>query len=224
MLLAFASIPRRPVVFFQGDQVDQEHGASILSWLTFSWSVLDRAGTDTPENSSLKDISGVAHGTRVRDLSERLRVGRREPRLWKQLVHTFSTQLTQQWLLVFCTAISEFLSRYTQYRLLQSLERQAKSDDEVWLWVAGLGLSLLTETIISGWLSWVTQWKLQMPMIALLNALTLGKTTRRQLAYETASSLERNCEKKQDQQSGPSLTNMINNDRFASYPFLNVHC
>lgn len=218
ILFGAICLPRRPVVFYRGHRVDQEHGASVLSRFSFSWSPFHRSGEAQPEKIDLQDVPAVAHSWRVRTLRERFESmgrgasGSPSP-LWQRLVRTFWPRLAQQWLLVLLTAVSEFGSRVALHQLLKGLEKSHSGQAGVspagpWIWVAGLGLGLLANTVARAWLNWVTQMKLQMPVMALLNALVFDKTTRRQLHHEAASP----GEKGKGQPAGPSLTNMLDNE------------
>lgn len=104
--------------------------------------------------------------------------------LWWQLVTMFRKQISQQWLLIALRATSEFATRLILFRLLRCLE--APTDNRLhhsfpsraMLWVAGLAASLLVESFASQWLNWISQMKLSMPVIALLNGLVFEKMTR----------------------------------------------
>jgi hypothetical protein len=217
VLLACASLPRRPMVFFQGNRVDHEHGASILARLSFSWGPFHQTWAGgIPEKIGLRDLPAVAHNLRVRTLERRFRNKAGKAVLWRQIFRTFLARLIRQWLLVLLKALSGFGSRFAFHQLLECLESRLVRGSEAWMWVIGLGFGLLAETIVGGSLSWFTQMKLEMPVIALLNALVFEKTTRRQLVHGKSQANGGN--EKEEQQPGPSLTDMISNDRYVSVP------
>lgn len=138
------TLPRRPIVFFNGKQVDQENGAPILDRLTFSWSPFHQSRAAISETIDLHDLPDVSHKLRARTLKDRFnntlggKVG--ELILWKQLLRTLRRQLIHQWLLIFLKATSEFGSRFALYRLLQCLELSSlpKGNSLALTWVAGL--------------------------------------------------------------------------------------
>ncbi|RFU80780.1 abc bile acid transporter [Trichoderma arundinaceum] len=74
----------------------------------------------------------------------------------------------------------------------------------------------MMETVTANWLHWVTQMRLQMPVIALLNALVFEKNMRRQSIHETAEPPDQTKgRKKKGQQtasSSSSLADIITND------------
>ncbi|KAL7790293.1 ABC transporter [Trichoderma ceciliae] len=216
-----ASIPsaQRCSAASQGPQNDNEYNTSILSKLFFSWSPFH--GDAVPDKIELQDLPDVAHHTRTQtlvDLFKQREEKSRKKSLWKQLAQTFLAPLVQQWLLVLFKALSQFGSVLALHRLLRQLEDRLAhiNGSGPWTSVIWLGFALMVETTTANWLTWVTQMRLQMPIIALLNTLIYEKNMRRQLICGDAQSLDLIKDgKKRGRQpvSSPiSLTDMITND------------
>ncbi|KAH6606189.1 abc bile acid transporter [Trichoderma cornu-damae] len=173
-----------------------------------------------PEKIGLQDLPDVAHDARAQTL---VRVFRRvEQRagnasLWEKLARAFATPLIQQWLLALLKAFSQFAGIFFLHRLLEQLEGPVPYADGrgPWTQVFGLGFALTMETVTTNWLIWVTQMKLEMPVIALLNTLIFEKHMRRPLPHEAEQSPDqtRGGQTRDQQSASPSsLTDMISND------------
>jgi hypothetical protein len=87
-------------------------------------------------------------------------------------------------------ALFGFTAQFCLHRLLQRLEQGSNAwsaDRDAWLWTAGLGLNLLLEVFVDNWLKFVTEMRLQMPIIALISTLVFQKATRRPITYDIQS-------------------------------------
>lgn len=217
-LYALLSLPRRPIVYFQNHRVDNEDGASLLARLSFSWGIQHDASDTPPERYTLENLPGVAHNQRVATVEARFaKVTSDEQSLPARLVWAFKRQFAQQWGLVFVQAAMEFGSRWGMYRLLQSLEAaggvRGGGDDDGYgekgremkmgagVWVLAISVGLIAQNVASKWVLTVTQAKLQMPMISLIQMLLFRKMTRRQMGGEG------------EEESGTtSLSDMLSND------------
>lgn len=215
MLCVFMSLPRRPSVYFRGKPVDEANGASLLSKLTFTWCHLHRPGAGIPAQIHLQDLPVVAHKLRAQTLQERYQTRASGSSLWRQIMAMFLPEFLHQWLLVLLKALSEFGTRLVLYGLLKHLERGTEDVHMLWMCASGLSVGLLAEAIVKGWLTWVTHMKLEMPIIVLLNTLVFDKMLRKQLANGTQQSQSEGTLDKQQQQSMPSLADIISNERYA---------
>lgn len=213
ILFGLGSLHRRPAVFLDSSPVDQETTVSLLAMLSFSWYPFHRTGIGYPDSLDLQDLPAVASNLRARNLRAAFGSRERSSRLWKRLIGTFWVRLGQQLLLVVVKVVSEFGSRLALHRLLQALEKPALDASEARLWVLLLGVALTFDAIAGGWLAWITQMKLQMPIIALLKALIFEKMTRRQITYEDNSLRDDNSARKIYPHLNSSLTDMMSNDR-----------
>lgn len=205
---AALSIPCSPQLFYHGQPVDQELSTSVLGRLLFAWGPFRRDGTLLKGSVSLDNLPVVGHATRIRTQKDLFKA-RAAPsdRLWLQLLKTFFPTLTLQWLLVILDAVFQFGGGYALFKLLAALEQPVEPAGAacVWAWTAGLGVSLVAQTLAGSWVVWVTQLKLQIVIEGLLKSLVFDKTTRRRLIVETNTPSA-------GKEEELSLTEMITND------------
>ncbi|KAH8671581.1 putative ABC bile acid transporter [Xylariales sp. PMI_506] len=212
VLFAFSGISQRPIVLFHAYPVDQERGASLFAKLSFSWSPLHEPRFRRPDNLTLDDLPVIAYRGRVKTLRQSFGTWDEKSILWRLLLQMFWPQFVQQWLFVLLNALCGFASRYSLHHLLRHLEFESTSNGHVWKWVVGLGLTLVLESIIEGWVHWITQTRLEMPIITLLKALIFEKTTKRQLLQTSAPSAQTKGGKLAARYSSISLNNVFLND------------
>lgn len=225
VLIALLSLPRRPTVFHRGHQVDQEYGVSILERYSFSW-VSDIFSLAKAGPLRIQDLPSLGYHMRVCTLKARY-AAHNSPRLWMQLLRTFGHQLVQQWILTALKALCGFGSRFAIYQLLRVLDcsksptrgtTQGVSVVSVAsFWALALGLSIVMESLVGTRLSWFSETRLAMPVIALLNALVFEKSTRVQISHEASRADGSEKQKKDGRNTimgaNQSLTNMMTNDR-----------
>ena len=185
--VAFASIPRRPDVFLDGNIIDQQYTVSLLRRYSFSWAtpLLVLAKTRALD---LSDLPQLDHHTRSRNLSARLPTDNCERRLWRLLVTAHARTLVHQWTLILLKSVFGFTTPFVLHRFLQRLERAPNAsgtDGQAWAWVLALGFSLLMEVLVDGWLKWVTESRLELPLQAQLQSLVFQKAMRRQIVHDT---------------------------------------
>lgn len=204
--------------------ISPEDRPSLLDTLFFSWSPFHRAAV--PDTIQLQDLPDVAHHTQAQTLAQRFKSKKGNGSLWKQLALTFTTPLLQQLLLVLFKALSQFGGVVILHRLLQQLEGHSAPShgSSPWVFVLGFGLALMLETIMVNWLTWVTQMRLQMPIIALLNTLLFEKNMRKQLMHEESSRQVKDGKDKSQHLLPSSLTDMISNDRCVRSDSCTRHC
>ncbi|KAL1840259.1 hypothetical protein VTK73DRAFT_3804 [Phialemonium thermophilum] len=225
-LLASLSLRRRPTVFFRGQRVDQEHGVSLLARCSFSWiAPVFRLARARP--LGLPDLPAVGHRRRARTLRQSLAAQQRSQRLWRQLVGVFAPTIVRHWVLVLLAALCGVGSRAALYQLLRCLEPAQRRPDEdlpsgdttraALAWVAVLGLSLAARSVLDTRLSWLSETRLQMPVIATLKALVFDKSTRIPISHGAAAPSgdqrqPRQTGKEARGGAGPSLTSLMTND------------
>lgn len=71
------------------------------------------------------------------------------------------------------------------------------------------------ENFVSSWLGWITQMRLSMPVMALVNSIVFDKMTRRQQVPQ--ASQQANSEREDGSQSDLSLADILSNDRFVFF-------
>lgn len=206
--LSFLSFPKRPVVFFNGNAVVNENGASVIDWLLLSWGFLYQRATDVPEEISLEDVPAVGSSLRLNALRAKFSTTEESNGLWTRLLRVVSRPLVVQYTLVIVKATSEFGSRFALFKLLVSLENNTTRANEAALFAALIAFSLVVETISGNWLSWVTHAKLYLPLDALLQSLIYEKLTRKRAITDST----RNDGSKKE--NAPSTSDMVNNHRY----------
>lgn len=195
---SFAAFPRRPDVYEDGHLVDQQHTLSLLSLFSYSW---NRVIFDIPKGGqmNMSDIPMLDHSTRSRNLRDSFFARRgKGSRLWRQLIKAYSRELVIQWLL---TLVIAFLALFPQLVLFKFLERIESREDfnsadpGLFAWVFGLLLSQLLQVGVYNWLRWITNSRLDTPVLSLLQALVFSKALKQ---YETAAPGQKEGGKEKD--------------------------
>ena len=176
-------IPRRPDVFFQGDQVDRMYSASALGRYTFSWpsGLLNLAAKK--KDLDLSDLTRPDQYTRADCMSANWKS--RKPgghRLWLAMVLAHKKPLAVQWFLTLCASMLNFAPQWVTLQLLRYLEgRQpgGKESLEVWMWVVWLGVAIIAQSWVESYLWWLSFSDLHIPVRAQLSALIFEKSMRR---------------------------------------------
>jgi hypothetical protein len=216
LLFMLASIPRRPLVFFKGQAVDQQHGASIISRYSFSW-VFPVLRLAKSRPLTLHDLPSVDHEIRARTVVAKFSGKKGTERFWKLMLRSHAHILSFSWLLVFFKALFGFFAQISLHRFLQRLETGLDTgiaEKEAWRWVMALSCSLLAEAVVETWFKWVSEMRLEMPIIAFITAIVLQKTTRRLISYEPQNARPKSSSgKRNNYQHGKSVINLITGDR-----------
>ncbi|KAI4194394.1 MAG: hypothetical protein LQ350_007789 [Teloschistes chrysophthalmus] len=182
-ILAFLSIPRRPMVYLDGKLVDRELTATVLGRFTFSWAgpMLTAAGSLT--NFSLDDLPNVSNYMRSRFLlGNFLRHSRRSRRLGRHLLHLFRWPVLRQVILTVITNFTRMGPQYAMYRLLLLLEIRSRGSQIMLtasLWVAVLASCLFFNAIADSWLLWVGWSQIAIPLRTILSISIFTKSLRR---------------------------------------------
>lgn len=180
VVFALASLPRRPDVFVNENLVDQEHTFSILSRVSFAWAegVLRIASKRTLD---LADLPYLKYAFRSKNLAASFVTGGSRKRLWRRLVITHAWALFYQWVMNFIDSVLTFAPQFFLLHFLRQLERRdVESPMGRWIWVLGLGLSMIVGIGVHLWQAWVTTSLLEIPVQAQLSSLVFQKVMRRQ--------------------------------------------
>jgi len=194
---SFAAFPRRPDVYEDGCLVDQQNTLSLISLFSYSW---NRVVFEIPKERQLApaDIPALDWTTRSRNLQAGFLARCGEGRLWRQLIRAYTYELVIQWTL---TLVIAFLSLFPQVVLYNFLERietrkdYATTDPALLAWVFGLLLSQLLYVGVYNWLRWITNSRLDTPVLSLLQSLVFFKALKQ---YETAAPGQKEEEKADD--------------------------
>lgn len=185
--LLFLSLPRRPVVYVEGQEVLDRNGASPLSYVFFSYSFLSRnTSSRLPDKLALHDVPLPHYSLRAGHLQRHLTNLDSPGRLWLQLLRSLIGPLSKQWFAVIVKAASELGSRHALFQLLQRLEHSgevATYQRDTWVWVMYMGVALLCDAVADSWLYWFTTGDLLTSSTSILQAVIYDKITRRQNVY-----------------------------------------
>ncbi len=185
-------IPRRPDVFFQGEQVDRMYTASAIGRYTFSWpsGLLNLAAKK--RDLDLSDLTRMDQFTRADSMSANWKSQKHSGhRLWLALVLAHKKPLFVQWFLTFCASVLNFAPQWVILQLLRYLEdRQhgGKQSLEVWMWVVWLGVAIIGQSWVESYLWWLSFSDLHIPVRAQLSALIFEKSMRRKDVKGTGKS------------------------------------
>ncbi|KAI1994791.1 hypothetical protein LOZ53_001750 [Ophidiomyces ophidiicola] len=176
-------LPRRPDVFRNGKAVDRQSTTSFLSMISFSWANPVLVFAIKNQRLNIDDLPELNHSTRSRTLLESFTKTRKKgQKLWVTLVHEHSSALLLQFVLVSVVSVLSFAPQIALLGILRSLEARAAgiwNPVITWLWVIGLGGSILLESTVESWLFWVVYYKLAVPVYEQLSAVIFAKSLRR---------------------------------------------
>jgi hypothetical protein len=215
--LSFISIPRRPDVFYNGNSVDRQFAISIFDRYSFSWATPVRRLAMT-RHLKISDLPSVDNSMRSRTLCKEYEKRKGHGRLWMQLVKTYRWTCIHQWSLIFFKSTLGSVVQISLHRFLQTLETvsvNGPGSKEEWVWVLLFSFGLTAEVIVSTWLKWVTEMRLEMRTTALLAAVIFQKTTRRKIIERSQESIPRsspNIGDQENQTTRQSETNLIRAD------------
>ncbi len=183
--IACLTLPRRPAVYEDGRLVDQQNGASVISLLSFSWYPFYQPSFYSFDSLRLLNVP-------ITPLAQRIRTVRRDfiqcasgDMLLSQLAWAWRSSFSMQWTLTLLHSMSQFSGQYLLQRLLGCLEQPHSQQQHAMGYALCLGLALLSENMSAGWITWVTQAKLSIPMTALLKGLLFEEMTKKQSSQRT---------------------------------------
>jgi ABC-type multidrug transport system fused ATPase/permease subunit len=178
-LLAIVQVlfPRRPDVFTpEGKLVDLERSASAFSRYSMRWctTALSLAGKQVPIN----ELPALDYLTRSKSQPSLLTTSP-DTTLWNRILVRRYLGFVKQWSLMFVRAILIFGSPYCVMRLLKSLEDDQGRADDAWIWLIGMGLSSICQTVVSHQLVWIQWSEMGVPLRAQLIMAIFQKAMRR---------------------------------------------
>ncbi|OAA79643.1 ABC transporter, transmembrane domain, type 1 [Akanthomyces lecanii RCEF 1005] len=183
LAIILSCVPKKPKIYLQNTAVVNRNGASLLSWITFSYGFLHQKSTARlPAELSLDNVPAVDSSFRTETLRKRFGDVRAGDRIWLRLLRFCQGPLLLQWSFVLLKAIAEFGSRYALFNLLKGMENNDApgSNSELWKWVGVMLLGMLSGAVADSWLYWVTSGVLHATVVSALDALVIGKMMRRE--------------------------------------------
>lgn len=205
--------PRRPEVFTpEGKPVDLENSSSAFQRYSMQWctSVLRLAG----ENISLDRLPALDHQTRSR--TQPL-ITASEKSLWSYILAERLNGFVKQWALMLMRTVTTFAPPYCVMQLLKSLEDRQGTTKDAWIWLFGIGVSSISDTVLRYHLAWVQWSEMGVPIRAQLITAIFRK------ALRIKDSKDPNISKKKAASDRPEPINLISSDTlsFAKFTAIN---
>lgn len=197
-------LPRRPDVFRNGKPVDQQYTTSFFNRVTFAWAdpLLNFAARN--KGLDIDDLPEVDRATRSKYLRHKFEKQiQTSQRVWRTIVMAHLPALILQSILVTLSCFLNFAPQVALLGILKALEARSRGSwdpAEAWIWVIGLGISMLLEATIGGWVFWIVYSKLAVPVQEQLSAVIFAKAMRRKDVRSTRRSL------RNEDETGPQDT------------------
>lgn len=175
-------LPRRPLVFSNGQVVDGQFSVSLLSRWTFSWVDGLLAFAKTNRGLDMVHLPQLHVRVRSKYLEASFYAKRRSNILWKDLLQAHRLELFGQSLLAMSQGIIQFAPQLAMYKLLELIEQRSKAKaiaSEAWPWTFGLGMSIIIAAWMEAFMHWVVWARIGSPIRSELSALIFSKSTRR---------------------------------------------
>ncbi|KFX96759.1 hypothetical protein V490_03156 [Pseudogymnoascus sp. VKM F-3557] len=192
--IANLTIPRRPGVFIDGNRpVDAMNTDSALSKFTFEWCNAVLRYAAQKGTLDLSDLPRPNADTRSADLTAKWTRANLPGRLMVRIFLTHKWAFAGQWVLAFIQAFGNFAPQFVLLQILRVLERRGSGDPitaEAFVWVAALGVMTVASSWVEGWLYWLSQSDLSIPIRAELSALVFEKSMRRKDVKGVAKTAE----------------------------------
>lgn len=169
-------------MFSDGQSIDGEFTVSTLSRWTFAWA--DEILTFAKRNHGLDMVHLPRLHLRIRSeyLEKSFNRKKRSNVLWRELLRVHWLEGIGQSLLAMSQGIIQFTPQLAMYKLLELLEQRsadAAIANEAWIWVAGLGVSIIVTAWVDAFMLWVVWARMGSPIRTELSALIFSKSTRR---------------------------------------------
>lgn len=187
------SLPRRPDVFRNETRVDRERTTSFFGRLSFSWAAELFRVVAQEKEVEVADLPELNYQTRAKALQESFEQARgdsggtasrrssnRRP-LWKILLISNRKQLTWQMLSCMVACVMAFAPHVSLLQILRLLEARpegAAVGSQLWLWVAGLGVSIAVASYLENFLYWIALNKVSVRVLEQIAIMVFNKAMR----------------------------------------------
>lgn len=181
-LVSFLTIRRRPDLFRNGKPVDAQYTSSILERYSFMWAGPTMKFARQNKGLDLEELPKIANYSTSNELQQKYNSSKKRNRLWKTLGYQFRWQFFQQNVLTVIVGICQFVPQLAMYNLLRILQAKSKGEPvagKAWLWVFGLGISMIVSSLVESWILWIVWADLGVAIRSLLSILVFMKATRR---------------------------------------------
>lgn len=174
-------IPRRPTVYFEGREVDQEFNVSAYNRFTYGWATGLLHFASRNKGLGVEDLPKLPFAARAETVHTRLAQFQGARKLWVALAVRHARALVIQGLLSLVVCVLGFGPQVALFKILKTLEEDAvlsKHSPEAWMWVGGLGMFLALSSSIESWLWWLIYSDLWIPIYEGLSGLVFAKSMR----------------------------------------------
>lgn len=185
VLLTFLSsllIQRRPTVFYDKKVVDDRYTTSLWGRITFSWTYDTLAFAKKNRKMTIDDVPVLSNNLRSRTLLASFHASYEFNKLWARMLWHFRGGLLESAGFISLAAILQFTPQLAMYNILKLIEAKAPGTPiatKAYLWVLGLGLSMVVGSFIETWLFWIVEAHLGIPARSTLSSLIFEKATRK---------------------------------------------
>ena len=181
-LLSSLLIQRRPTVFYGEKVVDNRYTTSLWGRITFGWTYYTLAFAKKNRRMTLDDVPALSNDVRSRTLLTRFHASYKLEKLWARVLWHFRGGLLESAGFISIAAILQFTPQLAMYNILKLIEAKAPGTPiavQAYLWVLGLGLSMIVGSFIETWLFWIVEAHLGIPARSTLSSLIFEKATRK---------------------------------------------
>jgi ABC-type multidrug transport system fused ATPase/permease subunit len=189
-----ALFPRRPALFTpDGKAVDLESSTSALSRYSMHWctTALALAGNSV----TVEKLPVIDYLTRSKS-QPLLVLASSKDTLWNLILAERYLGFVKQWTIMLARSVVTFGSPYCVMRLLRSLEDNHGRTDDAWIWLLGVGVFSVCQTVINHHLTWIQWSEMAIPVRAQLMIAIFQKGLRRKDSKEQKKSSDsKNSEK-----------------------------
>jgi ABC-type multidrug transport system fused ATPase/permease subunit len=212
--------PRRPNLFTpEAKAVDSEGSSSAFHRYTLQWctDVLACAGKPI----SLRELPVLNFTTRSKS-QPLLGLDMGKASLWNQIVHQRFFGLAKQWILMLVRSVVSFGSPYCTMKLLSSLEDSHGRTEAAWIWLVGLSVFSISQTMLNYHLVWIQWSEMGIPVRAQLIMSIFQKGLR---LKDEKSQTERSSKKpgQKGASAKPEALNLISSDTLSFAKFSAVN-
>lgn len=187
------SFPRRPDVFRNGTMVDRERTTSFLGRLSFSWAAHLFEVARQAKDIKVEDLPELTYEIRAKTLLESFNWARSKisgditgkprsrPPLWKILLISNRWQLTLQFVICITLGVVAFAPHFSLLNILRLLEQRSEGanvEPQLWIWVAGLGISMIVSSYLDNFLYFISLNKVSVRVLEQICIMVFDKAMR----------------------------------------------
>lgn len=187
--------------------MDSEDSASVFHRYTLQWCTKALARASKP---MARDDFPVLNFTTKSKNQALLGLDMPKESLWDQIVRQRCFELSKQWTIMLLRSVVSFGSPYCTMKLLNSLEDACGRMDGPWIWLVGLGVFSLSQTLINYYLVWIQWSEMGVPVRAQLIMSIFQKALR--LKDDKAQQTEGGSKKNGKKDTKPEAINLISSD------------